>query len=449
LAVIRIGGLVRIPSEMQPRRVAVVGSGISGLTAAHTLHASGHQVRLFESEPTLGGHATTVEVGPDRLPVDIGFIVYNEVTYPRFIGLLAELGVPTQPSDMSMGVACGAHGIEWSTRGLKGVFARPMQLALPSHYRMLGDLFRFYRDARSLLDTDTTTGMTLDEYLDDRGFVPSFARHFLVPLTAAVWSTAPDEIGTFPVDYLLRFLDHHGLIGYGRNLEWRTISGGSREYVRRIAERLGPGAISLGDPVRAVVRDENGVLILPTHQPAERFDAVVMATHADTSLRLLRDADPDEQAALGGFDYSDNRVILHTDAGILPTKPNAWASWNVDMGSCAAPGDALTMTYHMNRLQSLESATQVSVSLNPPAGRIRDEQVLLERAWSHPLYTFRTLRAQEAMGGLQGHRATWHAGAHLGYGFHEDGCRAGYEAAESILARWTAIDGGAEEERAA
>jgi predicted NAD/FAD-binding protein len=433
---------------MQPRHVAVVGSGISGLTAAHALNAAGHRVRLFESEPTLGGHATTVDVGPDRLPVDIGFIVYNEVTYPRFIGLLAELGVPTQASDMSMGVTCAAHGIEWSTRGLKGVFAKPMQLALPSHYRMLRDLFRFYRDARTLLDADARTGMTLDEYLADRGFARGFADHFLVPLTAAVWSTAPDAIGTFPIDYLLRFLDHHGLIGYGRALQWRTITGGSREYVRRIAERLGPDAISLGDPVRAVVRDADGALVLPTRGPAERFDAIVMATHADSALRLLRDADPDESEALGGFEYSDNRVVLHTDAGILPTRPNAWASWNIDMGSCSAPGDTLTMTYHMNRLQSLQSNTQVSVSLNPPDGRIREDAVLLERGWSHPLYTFQTLRSQDALRSLQGHRATWYAGAHLGYGFHEDGCRAGYEAAESILAAF-AVPETETEERAA
>jgi predicted NAD/FAD-binding protein len=436
----------RTLTEMPPPlRVAVVGSGISGLTAAYALTTSGHQVRLFESEATLGGHATTVEVGPDNLPVDIGFIVYNEVTYPRFIGLLAELGVPTQASDMSMGVACGMHRVEWSTRGLRGVFARPMQLALPSHYRMLGDLFRFYRDARILLDTDARTGMTLDEYLDDRVFGRGFAAHFLVPLTAAVWSTAPDTIGSFPIDYLLRFLDHHGLIGYGRALQWRTIKGGSREYVSRIAERLGPDAISLGDPVRAVVRDADGAMVLPTRGPAERFDAVVMATHADVAARLLRDADPDEAEALGGFEYSDNRVVLHTDAGILPRRQNAWASWNIDMGSCAAPGDALTMTYHMNRLQSLASTAQYSVSLNPPDGRIRDDEVLLERDWSHPLYTFGTLRSQDALRALQGHRRTWYAGAHLGYGFHEDGCRAGYEAAESIIDAFAT----ASEERAA
>ncbi len=431
--------------------VAVVGAGISGLTAAHALHAAGHRVRLFESAPTLGGHATTIDL-PDGRAVDIGFIVYNEVTYPRFIGLLAELQVPTQASDMSMGVTCAACRVEWSTRGLRGVFAQRKQLARPSHYGMLNDLFRFYRDARRVLDAPRPSEMTLDEYLDDRGLGRAFANHFLIPLTAAVWSTAPDEVGSFPIDYLLRFLDHHGLIGYGRNLQWRTITGGSRSYVNAIADRLGPGAVSTGNPVRSVTRDDAGITVELTHGIPERFDHLVMATHADTALSLLRDADPAERTALKGFEYSDNRVVLHTDAGMLPGSRNAWASWNIDMGSCTAVVDTLTMTYHMNRLQSLRGATELSVSMNPPAGRIDPASVLLKRNWSHPLYTFQTLEAQRLIGAIQGRRSTWYAGAHLGYGFHEDGCRAGYEAADAIVAAAAAdaaAADGAVEERAA
>ncbi|HSK94077.1 MAG TPA: FAD-dependent oxidoreductase [Candidatus Angelobacter sp.] len=416
-----------------PRSIAVIGSGISGLTAAHALNSDGHRVRLFEREGHFGGHAMTVEAAPG-IPVDVGFIVYNQVTYPRFIGLLDELGVETQESDMSMGVACAAHGLEWSTRGLAGVFARPMQLARPSHYAMLNDLFRFYRDARRTLaeaDAGRPTGMTLDQYLADRRLGRAFADHFLVPLTAAVWSTAPDRIGSFPIDYLLRFLDHHGLIGYGRNFTWRTVTGGSQSYVRAIIDRLPADALAADLPVRAVTRDTAGVTVR-TDAGIERFDALVLATHADDALDLLADADPEERRALGGFEYSDNRVVLHTDPGILPTRRNAWASWNIDMGRCDAPGDSLTMTYHMNRLQSLPGDVQYSVSLNPPQDRIRDEAVILEKAWAHPMYTFRTLEAQGLIGAIQGRNRTFYAGAHLGYGFHEDGCRSGYEAAAMV-----------------
>jgi predicted NAD/FAD-binding protein len=435
-----------------PLSVAVVGAGIGGLTAAYELHKAGHRVRLFESEPTLGGHATTVET-PDGQPVDIGFIVYNERTYPRFIAMLDELGVETQASDMSMGVSCAACGVEWSTRGLNGVFADRRSLARPSHYAMLNDLFRFYRDARRTLDeadAGSPTNLTLDEYLADRRLGRAFANHFLVPLTAAVWSTAPDTIGSFPVDYLLRFLDHHGLIGYGNAIQWRTISGGSQHYVRAVAERLGPAAIRTGDPVRAARRDAAGVTVTRTHGDPERFDAVVMATHGDVTRRLLPDADPRERRALDGLEYSDNRVVLHTDQRVLPQRTPAWASWNIDMGDCARPGDALTMTYHMNRLQSLPGETQYSVSLNAPDGRINPATVLVERDWAHPLYTFRTLEAQRQIATIQGRNRTWYAGAHLGYGFHEDGCRSGSEAAAAID-RWsqTAVEAEPMAERAA
>ncbi|HEX2884289.1 MAG TPA: FAD-dependent oxidoreductase [Candidatus Limnocylindria bacterium] len=422
--------------------IAVVGGGISGLTAAHELSKAGHAVRLFEKEGDAGGHATTVDV--DGQHIDVGFIVYNERTYPRFVGLLQELQVPTQASDMSMGCACDACGIEYSTRGLGGIFAKPGQLMKPGHYRMLNDLFRFYRDARDTLDAadrGQATGLTLDQYLADRRLGTDFANHFLVPLTAAVWSTAPDTIGSFPIDYLLRFLDHHGLIGYGNAVQWRTITGGSREYVRRVVAALPGGSVATSSAVASVTRDAAGATVRTDDGRAERFDAVVMATHADVARRLLTDADAAESAALGGFEYSDNRVVLHTDERLMPSASRAWASWNIDMGSCSVPGDALAMTYHMNRLQALRGAKRhYFVSVNP-GPELRDDRIITERAWAHPLYTFQTLAAQDRLQALQGHRATFYAGAHLGYGFHEDGCRSGYEAAERV--------GPAIEERAA
>jgi predicted NAD/FAD-binding protein len=414
------------------KRVAVVGAGVSGLTVAYRLRAS-HQVTLFEREPAAGGHAHTIPVAtPDgELGVDVGFIVYNDTTYPGFRGLLDELGVATQDGDMSFGCSCRRCGIAFSSRGLPGLFASAATWRTPSHWLLLDELTRFYRDARRVLALERPPTLTLGDYLRRRGSERAVARHYLVPMVAAIWSMPPDRVQEMPFALLVRFLENHGLIGWRKRLQWRTVTGGSRRYVERLVSRLREGTLCAAAPVEAVRRNAGGVVVWSAGQELA-FDTIVLACHADEALRLLADADDAERAALGGFAYSANRVVLHTDERVLPAARFARAAWNVTTADCRNPAPQLTMTYDMNRLQALPGSRRYLVSVNPPA--LDPAAVLSERVFHHPEMTLRTGQAQERVAAIQGRRATYYAGAQLGYGFHEDGYQSGLRVATLLQA---------------
>ncbi|MEK9658609.1 MAG: FAD-dependent oxidoreductase [Chloroflexota bacterium] len=422
------------------RRIAVVGGGISGIAAALRARDSGHAVTLFEAEPILGGHARTLSVesadGPSSL--DTGFLVYNEATYPGFTGFLQRLGVQTQRSDMSFGASCPQHGFEYGSRGLRSMLAQPSNLLRPGRVRMLADFLRFYHASGAALREPAAAPATLGGLLAD-GYGNEFRDHFLVPLISAVWSMPAGRVGDFPLAFLLRFLANHGLLSVGGRLPWRTVTGGSRSYVDRAAVLLGDG-VRLGTPVRTVRRDRLGVSVV-SGSGTERFDAIVLATHADVSLRLLERPSSVERRALKALAYSPSRVVTHTDAGLMPRRRAAWCSWNYRSTSCGDGDSGVSVTYHLNRLQGLKVRQNYFVSVNPssePApGTVLDETVM-----SHPLYTEASVGAQAALRSVGGALRTAYAGAYLGHGFHEDGYRSGVEAVDA-LAGLTALVGAA------
>ncbi|GAA2490236.1 FAD-dependent oxidoreductase [Streptomyces thermolineatus] len=427
------------------RRVAVVGGGVSGLTAAYVLQRR-YDVVLFEADRRLGGHAHTHDVAsPDGrvLAVDSGFIVHNERTYPNLLRLFRELGVATQDAEMSMSVRCEGCGLEYAgARGPAGLLASPRHALRPRYLRMLAEVPRFHRAARRLLaesgteggrgGADGGAGPSLGLFLRRGGFSPYFVSHFMTPLVSAVWSCAPHTAAEYPARYLFRFLEHHGMLSVTGSPQWRTVSGGSREYVERVAKQL--TAVHTGAPVRTVVRHASSADVVTEDGAVHAVDAVVVATHPDQALRLLHRPTGRERAALGAFRYSRNETLLHTDDGLLPRAAGARASWNYLMPSCDGPADAVRVSYDMNRLQRLRSPQPHVVTLNG-ADRVAPEKVLARTVYEHPVYTARSVAAQALLPGLNT-GVTAFAGAYHGWGFHEDGCRSGVAAARSLGAEW-------------
>lgn len=406
------------------KRVAVIGTGISGLSAAWLLSRA-HDVTVYEQSARLGGHSRTVEVGPDRTAVDMGFIVYNEDTYPNLVALFRHLGVETQASDMSFAVSIGDGRLEYAGTDWRGLLAQPTNALRPRFWSMMRDLLRFYREAprdAAALERDL---VSLDAYLAQQGYGPGFVQDHLLPMAAAIWSTPAAEVGAYPATAFIRFCENHGLLKLRDRPVWRTVTGGSRAYVQRLAEPLA-GDVRLGCGVRAIRRDEDSVMVLDTQGGSTRYDEVVIATHAPQALAMLADASSSERALLGALRTAPNRVVLHRDAGLMPRRRAAWASWNY----LSRPDGALCVTYWMDRLQGLPTAAGPHlVTLNPMR---EPEHILHEETFAHPIFDAAAIRAQRALWTLQGTRHTWYCGAWFGSGFHEDGLQAGLAVAEQL-----------------
>lgn len=420
--------------RVQRERVAIVGSGISGLTAAYVLQQR-YDVTLYESASRMGGHTDTHDVlTPDagNVPVDTGFIVHNERTYPLLRRLFSELKVVTRPTEMSMSVHCEGCGLEYAgAKGLGGVFAQPRRLMSPAFAGLLAQVGRFHRHARHFIDkgSDETS---LGEFLSEGGYSDYFSSHFVVPLVSCVWSVAPGTALQYPARYLFVFLENHGMLSIGGSPTWRTVVGGARTYVDRVAKDL--SAVATSTPVRAVIRGTEGVEVRTDDDESAVFDRVVLATHADTSLALLAHPSSLDRSVLGAFQYSRNDTWLHTDASLLPTAPRARAAWNFLLPSCHAVSKRVVVSYDMNRLQHLESARPHIVTLNGTS-RVDPNTVLARMTYEHPIYTHASLVAQGRLSELNDPRLTF-AGAYHGWGFHEDGCRSGITAAAAFGVRW-------------
>ena len=407
--------------------VAVIGSGVSGLTAAYLLRRT-HDVTLFEADDRLGGHAHTHDLAGTF--VDSGFIVHNDRTYPNLLRLFGELGVATQDSDMSMSVRCEGCGLEYAgARRIGGLFPTAANARNPRYLRMLAEVVRFHRHARRVLADPRAGDVTLGAFLAIGGYSRYFVDHFMIPVVSCVWSAGAALSLEYPARYLFTFLDHHGMLAIGGSPQWRTVVGGSRSYVERIAKEI--PVVRTGTPVRSVVRGATGVEV-----DGEAFDKVVVATHPDQALRMLADPTDAERTTLGAFAYSRNETWLHGDDTILPRAAGARASWNYLKPSCTSEQEVL-VSYDMNRLQHLpvDSAGGPYVVTLNGAGHVAEDRVLARMSYEHPIYTPESVAAQRSLPALNT-GVTAFAGAYHGWGFHEDGCLSGVKAAESLGVRW-------------
>jgi predicted NAD/FAD-binding protein len=410
--------------------IAVIGTGISGMAAAWLL-ARKHSVTIYEKEDRLGGHSNTVIVNNshDPLAVDTGFIVYNERTYPNLTALFRHLEVPTQATDMSFSASLDGGRFEYSGSGLSGLLAQPQNLLRPRLWLMLKDLLRFYRQASQDSTRPELENMSLGDYLNLKDYSTTFLHDHLLPMGAAIWSTPVRDMLDYPLVSFVRFCDNHGLLQLTKRPTWRTVVGGSRTYVKKLTANYTDN-ILLGTGVKTIWRNDNGAWVEDGQGEIRQFDHVVIATHADQALTLLKDADSAERRLLSAFRYEHNIAILHKDSGLMPRHRRAWASWNF-LSGYGDDGQKASVTYWMNRLQRLPEEYPLFMSLNPPT-QPQQGSILRSFLYEHPLYDNQAMSAQRMLWNLQGARRTWYCGAYFGHGFHEDGLQAGLAVAEQL-----------------
>ena len=398
-------------------KVAIIGSGIAGNVVAHHLHAA-HDITVFEAAGHIGGHTHThtVELDGERHAIDTGFIVYNDWTYPNFSALLNELGVESQPSAMSFSVRNEASGLEYNGTTLNTLFAQRRNLLRPSFHRMVRDILRFNHIAPELLEA--ANEICLGDYLAAGKYSPQFINNYLIPMGAAIWSTDPTRMLSFPARYFVQFFHNHGMLSVDKRPQWRAIRGGSARYVEKLTAPFRQ-RIHLNCPVESVRRLPNGILIKPRGTDTERYDQVFFTCHSDQALALLADASPLEKSILGAIPYQENEAVLHTDTTLLPRTRRAWAAWNYHVIEGTDAARAI-LTYNMNILQTLKSRHTFCVTLNRTA-HIAPRKIIKRITYHHPLYTLAGVAAQARQSEINGVNRSYFCGAYWRFGFHEDG----------------------------
>jgi len=396
-------------------KIAIIGSGISGLGAAYLL-APHHEISVFEKNAYIGGHSRTIEVptGDHMTPVDTGFIVFNNWNYPNLLGLFKELDVPYQNSDMSFGVSIDDGWLEY---GSGGMFAQKRNLVRPAYYKMLADIMRFNKQAPAYIDRDAD--ITLQECLDQLDMGEWFRRYYLLAMGAAIWSCPVDTIMKFPARTFLQFFKNHGLLSINNRPQWYTVTGGSREYIKRLTHSF-KDRIHLQRGVAKVTRHGDEIHVKDIHGETEIFDQVIFACHADEAMRMMDKIDRENCSAIGDFDYQNNEIIVHSDTSFMPQQKKCWASWVYLSESREDKKQSVSLSYWMNNLQGLDPAYPIIVTLNP-GRRPQDNLILDEHVFSHPVFDLKAIRAQKEIQNIQGKNGLWFCGAYQRYGFHEDG----------------------------